>query len=138
MNTHVIAKQLIDHEGVRQHPYKCTAGKLTIGIGRNLEDKGLSKDEAVYLLGNDIRECIDDLQGIFPDHFDRLPEKIQHVLIDMRFQLGPGRFRKFKNMIFAVRMELWSDMIAEMKDSAWYQQVPVRANNLIKMVKEIM
>jgi hypothetical protein len=31
-----IKAQLIRHEGLRLKPYRCTAGKLTIGIGRNL------------------------------------------------------------------------------------------------------
>ena len=30
-------EQLLRHEGLRLKPYRCTAGKLTIGIGRNLE-----------------------------------------------------------------------------------------------------
>jgi lysozyme len=48
---------LVQHEGLKLEPYLCPAGKLTIGIGRNLEDRGISIDEAQYLLMNDISRC---------------------------------------------------------------------------------
>jgi lysozyme len=57
-------RQLTTHEGLRLKPYLCPAGKLTIGIGRNLEGKGITKQEAVMLLENDIQECLDDLTDI--------------------------------------------------------------------------
>jgi lysozyme len=57
-------RQLTTHEGLRLKPYLCPAGKLTIGIGRNLEGKGITKQEAIMLLENDIQECLDDLTDI--------------------------------------------------------------------------
>ena len=60
-----LTAQLTKHEGLRLKPYHCPAGKLTIGIGRNLEDKGITEKEAVMLLENDIHECIEDLKTIF-------------------------------------------------------------------------
>ena len=45
-----IEEQLLLHEGLRLKPYRCTSNKLTIGVGRNLEDKGISKEEAMRLL----------------------------------------------------------------------------------------
>ena len=60
-----LANQLIKHEGLRLTPYRCPAGRLTIGIGRNLEDKGITEKEAVMLLKNDIQECIENLKTIF-------------------------------------------------------------------------
>ena len=100
-------------------PYHCPAGKLTIGIGRNLEDKGITEKEALMLLENDIHECIEDLETIF-QAFDLLPEAVQLVLVDMRFNLGPGRFRHFRKMIAAVEDQNFSRAAAEMKDSRWY------------------
>ncbi len=37
-----IKAQLVRHEGLKLKPYRCTAGKLTIGIGRNLDNCGIS------------------------------------------------------------------------------------------------
>jgi len=99
-----LAEQLRKHEGLRLKPYHCPAGKLTIGIGRNLEDKGISEKEAVQL-----------------------------VLVDMRFNLGPGRFRHFKKMIAAVNDQDFGRAAAEMKDSRWYTQVGQRARTLVKI-----
>jgi lysozyme len=61
---------LIKHEGIRFTPYKCSMGRWTIGIGRNLSDKGITKEEALYLLDNDIKECERDLANdIFKGFF---------------------------------------------------------------------
>ncbi|MCK5783862.1 MAG: lysozyme [Desulfobacterales bacterium] len=137
MNIEKLTKQLIKHEGERLKPYRCTAGKLTIGIGRNLEDKGITKEESRYLCENNIYECFYDLRdSIFQNQFDIFPEDIQHVLIDMRFQLGHNGFRKFKKMISTFqRLEL-DDAVKEMKDSRWYRQTPTRAKELIETVKQ--
>lgn len=134
MNYTKIKDQLIKHEGLRLKPYKCTAGKMTIGVGRNLDDVGISEQEAMSMLENDIDKCVEDLREIFRQ-FDQLPENIQLVLVDMRFQLGPNRFKAFKAMIRAVEGHDWTEMIRQMKASAWYIQTTNRANNLIGMVK---
>jgi len=87
MNMEAAKTLIIEHEAYRKYPYRCSAGKLTIGMGRNIEDRGISPNEALMLLENDIKECAEDLREIFPT-FDELPEKRQHALIDMRFNLG--------------------------------------------------
>jgi lysozyme len=129
-----IEKQLIDHEGLEQKVYRCPAGKLTIGVGRNIEDKGITEEEALFLLKNDIAECEEDLRSIFSE-YDTLDESRQRVLIDMRFNLGPSRFRMFKKMIAAVKGKDYSRAAAEMKDSNWYRQVGKRAETLAKMME---
>ena len=88
MNNDTIKALLIKHEGIKFKPYKDTVGKWTIGVGRNLDDKGISITEAMFLLQNDIDECERDLASkIFIGKFYEFPEDIQHVLIDMRLQL---------------------------------------------------
>ena len=99
MTTHgSIENQLIFHEGMELKPYRCTAEKLSIGAGRNLDDKGITEEEALYLLHNDIAECRLDLVSIFP-FFPGFSVGRQWALIDLRFNLGPSRFRGFKKMI---------------------------------------
>jgi len=130
-----LTDQLTKHESLRLKPYHCPAGKLTIGIGRNLEDKGITEKEALMLLENDIHECIEDLKIIFQT-FDLLPEPARRVLVDMRFNLGPNRFRHFKKMIAAVKDQNFTQAAVEMKDSRWYTQVGQRARTLVKMMTE--
>ncbi len=131
-----LKKMLIDHEGIKYAPYKCTAGKTTIGIGHNLDDKGISKAVVDLLYNEDIAEVEADLKAIFYD-FDKLPEQVQLVLADMRFQLGGKGFRSFKMMITAVKERNWAVMFSQMKNSDWQRQTPNRANDLMKMVLEV-
>ncbi len=131
-----LKKMLIEHEGIKYAPYICTAGKTTIGIGHNLDDKGISKAVVDLLYAEDIAEVETDLKVIFDD-FDTLPEQIKLVLADMRFQLGQGGFRAFRRMIAAVKNKNWPMMITQMNKSEWYKQTQHRANDLIRMVLDV-
>jgi len=125
------------HEGFSKKLYKCPAGKLTIGYGRNIEDCGISKDEAEYFLKNDILKSIDDLYFIFGyDFFNSLNDEWKIVLIDMMYNLGANGFKRFKRMIKAIKMKDFESAINEMKDSKWYHQVGDRSKNLISIVKD--
>lgn len=134
MNINRLMRTLEQDEGYRKFPYRCTAGKLSIAIGRNIEDKGIRYSEARFMLRNDIAESVDDLRKLL-NNFDSLPERIQDVLINMRFQLGPGGLRGFKKMLGAARTWDFARMAIEMKDSAWYKQTPNRAERLIEEVE---
>ena len=131
-----LKKMLIEHEGIKYAPYKCTAGKTTIGIGHNLDDKGVSKAVVNMMYEEDAAEVEADLKAIFDD-FDTLPDQIQLVLADMRFQLGYRGFRSFKRMINAVKNRNWPTMFIQMKNSNWHSQTPKRANDLLNMVLEV-
>jgi len=82
-----------------------------------------------------IEECLEDLKILFQG-FELLPEAVQLVLMDMRFNLGPGQFRHFKKMITAVKDQNFTQAAAEMKDSRWYTQVGQRSRTLVKMMNE--
>ena len=139
MNRYRVEEQLIEHEGERLKLYQCSAGKATIGIGHNLTDRGITKEMSRFIFQCDLQECIVDLQSfVFPGQFESFPENIQHVLIDMRFQLGFIRFRDFKKMIAAFKKMDLAEAVIQMEKSKWFLQVPSRANNLIKMVEELI
>ena len=132
-----IKNLLIKHENLELEPYTCPAGHLTIGVGRNLDDLGISEDEAIYMLENDIKRCENELREIFIN-FDELPENVKMVLIDMDFNLGKTRFLKFKHMINAVKNKDWESMIQEMKNSHWCNQVKSRCEDNINLIREII
>jgi len=132
----IASEQLKRHEGYRKFPYMCTAGKLTCGFGRNLEDVGITQAEAEILLYNDIRLVLYDLRVIFSD-FDTLPDPVQIVLTNMRFQLGAGGFRQFKQTIQACKMRQWQTMANQMRKSKWYLQTTLRAEELITMIESV-
>ena len=70
----LIKTMLVKDEGLRLKPYRDTAGKLTIGVGRNLSDVGISVDEAYYLLANDVKRAEAEAREIFADVWDELDE----------------------------------------------------------------
>lgn len=122
------------HEGLRLKPYRCTAGKLTVGYGRNLENKGISLEEAEYLLENDMEE----VKSILVDRitiWPKLDEVRRSVLIDMCFNMGWGGLSKFKGFLAAVEDENWQIAGEEMEDSSWWGQVGSRAIRLGKMME---
>lgn len=124
-----LIEQLIDHEGLELFPYKCTAEKLTIGVGRNLDDRGISEDEAKYLLENDIAIVERELLERQP-MVSMLDSVRQRVLVDMGFNLGLPTLMKFQNMWDAIEDENWEEAAEQMLDSRWARQVGRRATRL--------
>ena len=125
--------QLERHEGRKRFPYVDTAGKLSIGVGRNLTDKGLSEDEIDYLLMNDVTECLNDLKTFA--WWEALDDVRRNVLLDMRFNLGPSKFREFRLMLAAVAGGDYERAGEEMQHSAWFTQVKGRGKRLLKMMR---
>ena len=131
-------EQLKRHEGYRDKPYRCTAGKLTIGFGNNIEDGGISLDEAELMLKNDVITVLKDLETIFTQKgFKSFPFEVQQVLINMRYQLGAGGFRTFKNTIQLCKQRRWKDMAKNMRLSKWYDQTTNRAEELADIIEKI-
>lgn len=121
------------HEGLRLKPYHCSAGKLSIGFGRNLDDMGISEDEALYLLQNDIDACYSEL-NVF-HWFQDLDQVRQEALVDMRFNLGLPRFLTFKKMIARLMAKEYSQAAEEIINSLYARQVGDRANELAYMIE---
>ena len=128
-----IKELLTLHEGLELKAYKCTAGKITIGVGRNVEELGITHDEAMYLLSNDIQRVVDELLANV-DCYNKLSDVRKSVLIDMCFNLGISRFMQFKNFLAAVDRGDYVDAAREMLDSRWATQVGDRSVRLSKMM----
>ena len=128
----MITKALIDSvkdgEGLRLKPYHCTAGKLTIGFGRNLDDVGITEEEAEYLLMHDLEKAEKDAEK-FPV-YGKLNQSRKEVIVEMVFNLGYSRLSKFKKMFEALEKGDYSSAADQMLDSAWHTQVGKRAERL--------
>lgn len=122
------------HEGVKDTLYKCTADKWTIGVGRNLEDVGLSEDEIDYLLQNDIERTKNLIERYMPWYSD-LDEVRQEALINFVFNVGIGTAMKFKNAMAALEAHDYDTAAIEMLDSNWAKQVGNRAIEVTEMIK---
>jgi lysozyme len=127
-----LLQQLVRHEGLRLFPYTDSVGKLTIGVGRNLTDVGITRAEAFTLLEHDVVTAQADLETFA--WFVGLTPIRQRALIDMRFNLGPGGFRRFRALIAALTARDYARAAAAMLDSTWAGQVGGRASRLAGMM----
>lgn len=131
-----LAKNLIEqHEGRRSLAYKDSLGIITVGVGRNLEHKGLSNNEIDILLVNDIIECFDDLSHF--KWFEEATEQQKAALLDWRFQLGGAGIRKFRQTMKYLYEGDYNQAGIEMLDSRWAQQTPNRANAISRMIRDV-
>jgi len=121
------------HEGVETKPYYCPAGKLTIGVGRNLESIGITEDEAEYLLDNDINRVVEELDQNVP--LQDISSNRMAALIDMCFNIGLTSFLKFKKMLAALDNQDYELAAEEMLDSDWAEQVGKRAITLSEILR---
>ena len=149
-NAENFVNKLIAHEGLRLQVYKDTLGIDTIGIGRNLEDRGITKEEldwmdipsmdavyeygiteadAMYLAKNDVQIVEEELVRAHPC-VEELDAVRQLVLMDMAFNMGVPRLCKFKKMWAAVHENKFDVAAKEMLDSRWANQVKSRATKL--------
>ncbi len=108
------------NEGLRLKPYRCTERKLTIGYGRNIEDNGITKQEAIFLMKNDIIETGNALYRIFGDQV--LPWGVMEAFVDMLINMGETKFKGFVNMIKAAKNKDWESTVKEAIDSKWYRK----------------
>ena len=133
MNRVQLIEELKRDEGVVLSLYQCSAGKNTIGVGRNLDDRGITEDESDYLLSNDIDLCVEELEGTFP-WFATLSDARQRVMVNMCFNLGLSRLLGFKKFLAAMEAGDWETAGIEMLDSKWAVQVGNRSERLKDLV----
>lgn len=132
-----LIEQLKRHEGVETHAYKCSSGKLTIGVGRNIDPEGgigLAMEEIEYLLSNDILRCIKELSAEYP-WFGQLDETRQEAIINIFLNLGATRFRLFKRALAAMEEGNYDEASTEFLDSRWAKQVGGRALELADIIR---
>lgn len=122
------------HEGLRLFPYRCTSGKLTIGYGRNLDDKGISTEEAKAMLDTDIKQCAKELSH-FQWYIDQ-PINVRYALINMCFNIGLPKLLRFKRMIAAIEKKDYDEAADEALDSLWAKQVGQRADDVANMIRQ--
>jgi lysozyme len=134
-------KRLIEtlkrHEGVKYYVYKDHLGYETIGVGRCLKQGvglGLTHDEVDYLLMNDINRCLEELDAAFP-WFKDLTEIRREAMINLCFNLGLTRLRKFEKALAAMSIHNYEEAADEFLDSRWAKQVGNRATEVTEMIR---
>ena len=127
--------QLLRHEGERLHPYVDTVGKLTIGVGRNLTDIGITADESAYLLSGDIDRAVRGLFARYPTWFPNLDPVRQAVLVNMAFNLGLAGLAGFRHTLDCVARGQYGEASDAMLASKWATQVGHRAIELAAQMR---
>jgi len=126
------------HESVETYAYKCSAGKITIGVGRNIDSGGglgLSDDEIDYLLANDLQRVEAELLQSF-EWYDDLNDARKDAMMDMCFNMGLPRLRKFKRALAAMSANLYEIAAVEFLDSLWARQVGhKRSTTISEMIR---
>lgn len=153
-NRQALIDQLILHEGMVLEVYQDHLGIDTIGVGRNLEDRGITDGElafmnmlraeiyeqgiteahARFLLSNDIDIVEEELRNAH-ECIERLDDVRIRILLDMAFNMGVPRLCKFKNMWAGIHDGDYVRASAEMLDSRWATQVGRRATRLSEAMK---
>lgn len=142
-------QRLCIHEGIRLEPYRCPAGYLTIGVGRNLETNpitpeekkvvgdwksGITKNAAFYLLRNDIKrvekECEQNI-----GFWDNLDNERQYALLDMAFNLGIHGLLRFNKMLSAMALGNYKQAAEECLNSKYARDVGKRAERIAKTIE---
>lgn len=140
MNRDKLRDELIRDEGWRDRPYVDTVGKITIGVGRNLTDVGVSEADIERWLDEDIataEQAADRLcERLAHRSLDTMTDARQRALVNMALNLGETRLAAFKGMWAAIRRSDWAGAAVEMLDSKWARQVGARATRLSKMMRE--
>lgn len=163
MNKVQLRKQLVLHEGLKLSPYKCTAGKWTVGVGRNYQDIGfsqretiilfgkstittaeateflkskpLTKEKAMLLLDNDIASVISRISKRSEYLAVKGDDVRERVLIDLVFNMGITTWSTFKNTIKYIVAKDWVNAARNLEKSKWYTQVGTRGKRIVKMLE---
>ncbi len=145
-NLKLLHGELTRDEGLRLEVYDDATGKPlrrgdalegnpTVGVGRNLAGKGLSRNEARILLANDVQEFMRDLDINIPWWRD-LSGGRQRALANMCFNMGWHRLSGFKRTLAALEAGDWETAATEAMDSTWARQVGDRAVRISKLILE--
>lgn len=146
--------ELIRDEGERFTLYRCTAGKRSIGIGRNLDDvgirpaeqrrlgitvascvtDGITRAQSRALLASDIDACEAEADRRFP-WWRALDPVRQRVILNMLFNMGGATLATFRNTLAAFQRHDFAAAARGMRASRWHDQVGARAIRLEHMTE---
>ncbi len=151
MNKEILKEQIKRHEGEVLEIYEDSLGYLTFGVGHLVKEDDpehgqpagtpVSQERVDEVYEHDFEKHVEETIHLFESKggqdFFELPEDIQHVLINMTFNLGGTRFGKFNNMWKGVIENDWEKVAVEMEDSRWFKQVGRRSVELQEIVRSV-
>lgn len=131
----VLKRNLKRDEGFSRKPYKDTVGKLTIGYGRNLDDVGITEEEADFLLNKDMIAAV-NLVNRNISAIELKPWQVRVAIYNMTFNMGINRLLGFRNMLDAIDKDDFNRAADEALDSKWAAQVGTRATRIAQLFRQ--
>ena len=149
-------EEISSDEGKILHAYLFTELHATVGIGHKIldtdpekeleiygvnweevpDDQCITEDRCYILFQEDVQIAIGGCMNIY-NNWDELPQEMQHVLVNMAFQMGQRGLSNFKNMKAAIEEQDFAKAAIEMMDSRWASQTPERAERLKLRVERL-
>jgi lysozyme len=147
MNLERLEKQLIADEGVKYVIYLDHLGYSTVGIGHRIlrEDReyweplgtSVSEERVTELFRQDVDIAVGDCEALYGAGYSSWPAEVHEILVNMMFNMGRTRMRKFKKMKEPLLDQNWKKAAKEGRNSKWYRQVPNRAERLMSRLENV-
>jgi len=134
MNIERLRETITRHEGSRLNMYQDTLGIWTIGVGHNIQEKGISPAVMELMLDEDIEEAIVELKRSV-SFFSKMPEQVQEALVNLSFNMGIPRLMQFKKTLAYLRDGDFEAAADELLDSRYAEQVGRRADEVADMIR---
>ena len=134
MNMARLRETITRHEGSRLDMYQDTLGIWTIGVGHNIQEKGISPKVMEIMLQEDLEEAISELKRSV-SFFSRMPEQVQEALVNLSFNMGIPRLMQFRNTLAYLRDGEFESAADELLDSRYAEQVGHRALEVADMIR---
>lgn len=128
-----IVDMLVEDEGLELKMYKDSVGKWSIGIGRNLQDNGITKEEAEFLFDNDLKRVKQESLALIPDLLDH-PTGIELAVYNLMFNMGYTRLRKFVKFLAALEKRDYNEACYELVNSKWYREKSVGSKRKFRIL----
>ena len=134
MDIENVKRRLMEEEGLKLFPYRCTANKLTLGVGRNIEDRGISDITAIQMLEEDIALCVNELERNI-SWWSEVPDGLQEVLIDLCFNMGISKLMLFTKTLQYLGSGEMVKAADELLNSRYATMVPNRAKRNADIIR---
>ena len=134
MNNERLRETIIRHEGTRLDMYQDTLGIWTVGVGHNIQEKGISQAVMELMLDEDLAEAVSELKRSV-SFFSKMPEQVQEALVNLAFNMGIPRLMQFKKTLAYLRDGNFEAAADELLDSRYAEQVGRRADEVADMIR---
>ena len=114
----ILHAQLRFDEGYRTHPYPDTKGKITIGVGHNLTDNGLTRGQIALIEDDDLADAEHVARLLIPG-FDVLSDARKAAVMNMAFAMGYLTLSTFKTTLAAINRGDWEMAAQGIMNSKW-------------------